>query len=622
VEWGSGVKAAPPPQWEKSVKNLTIIVPFRNGHATLGKLLGSIPRDIPVIVVDDVSDKPLDPLPDSRTQILRLGQRGYFSGAANAGIEACTTDVLVINQDAWLDGNTWQAQVRGWQMSEYAIAGDGVMGHPAWPRGYVQGTCMFLGRAAIEKVGLLNERDYPLWGATAEWQLRACRAGLEALPCEVGGFNHARKGNYGASISAAMAAEPNKRELFIRTPPAISVVIVCHNYGRYIGDAMASLFGGQSCLGERQQQTFQSFEVIIIDDASTDDSWKIIEPLADAWRGVRVMRNAQTLGTAATLNVAIKTAYGKYVTFLSADDMMETHRLERLYRVAEENPHRVIYDDLQLFKQGQRFEKMPLPEYDFDKTLHKNQMHAGIFYEKRAWQECNGYPEIMRDGREDWAINVALGARGYCGVHVPEAMYLYRREGQNRSVHNVSAQWYQNYRAQMQSLYPDLYQGERPTMCCGGGKTKSKARTAPGGGGGVTYSAVGSDGMTLLEYLGGKGPSTFYATAPHQTYVYGGKYHYFWVDNRHVAKMLGAMEGRHTMFRRGVLPKPHLDGAAIAAETEVAKELESVPVITAPVIETPTVADEKPATAPKRYAPKKKTAEAPALECAPGCDCK
>lgn len=171
--------------------SLTVVVPYRNGGATLGRLLDSLPGGLPVVVVDDNSAEPLQLDREGATVIRHETQR-YFAGAVNTGIQASAGDVLVMNQDAWLEGGAALDFVASAQEQGYAIAGDGVMGHPAWPMGYVQGTFMYMSRSAIERVGLLNERDYPLWGGTAEWQLRACRAGFKALPvASVPGFNRA-----------------------------------------------------------------------------------------------------------------------------------------------------------------------------------------------------------------------------------------------------------------------------------------------------------------------------------------------------------------------------------------------------------------------------------------------
>jgi hypothetical protein len=240
---------------------------------------------------------------------------------------------------------------------------------------------------------------------------------------------------------------------------------------------------------------------------------------------------------------------------------------------------------LYLFKDGKRFERLELPDYDFEKVLYKNSMHAGIMYPRAAWNECNGYPELMRDGREDWAFNVALGARGYCGVHIHEPLYLYRREQQNRSVRNVGGNWYETYRARLRALYPNLYNGERSDMCCGS-KNKSKAPAPRAGAKSAALAApaVGTAGMTLLEYIGQRGPSTYYAKEPEQIYVYGGKHHFIYVDNRHVTQMLNMMEGRGKAFRRSAPTKPHLENKS-PVETVAPPAIEQVEDEKKPTIE-------------------------------------
>lgn len=333
--------------------SLTVVIPFRNGHQTLGRLLDSLPDNLPVIVVDDGSQPPLhvDTTDPERTnvKVIRRAERGYFSGAVNTGIAAAgEKDVLVLNQDVWFDGSVGHQknlinfilEKRG----EFAMIGDGVFGHPAFPKGYVQGTAMFLRRDAIERIGALNGRDYPLWGATAEWQLRMCRAGYRALPVRMQdyGVHHARgDAKFGSSIAATLREEPERESLFVRTPPAISVIITCYNYGRFLKDAVHSLIGGPTTLGDMPPQTLQSFEVIIVDDASTDDTAQIAAELADPWKGIHFLHLPKNVGSAAAANAGILKAHGKYITVLDADDLMEPTRLETLYRVAEQNPHSV-----------------------------------------------------------------------------------------------------------------------------------------------------------------------------------------------------------------------------------------------------------------------------------------
>lgn len=89
----------------------------------------------------------------------------------------------------------------------------------------------------------------------------------------------------------------------------ISVVITNHNYGKYLSRAIRSLKG--------QSFNQNELEVIIIDDCSTDNSKEIIESFGSY---VKPIYNEQNLGLAVSCNKAIRTAIGKYIIRLDADD--------------------------------------------------------------------------------------------------------------------------------------------------------------------------------------------------------------------------------------------------------------------------------------------------------------
>lgn len=524
--------------------NLTIIIPFYNGHAYIHKLLEDIPTDIPVVIVDDQSDEVLV-LHRPRTLVLRPDRKLYFTGAVNYGIKYTTTDVLVLNQDVRLAGTGW-LDILQTNRAKYAMIGERIKGnHPAYPNGYIHGVFQFMRRDAIETAGLMDEENYPLWGASALWQWQVCRKGFAVLPlATVPGVKHWHtepkpKQRYGDSIVSLLKQEPDKQALFIRTPPMISVVIPCYNYGRYLPDCLASLFGGESCLGPLPGQTFQSFEVIIVDDGSTDDTPRIAERYLNGWNGVRYIRRVNG-GTSAANNTGIEAAIGKYISILSADDMREAWSLNDLYQAAIRNPHHIIYDELREFGGGVRKHVWPLATYDFDTLLERNMVHAGILFEKKAWAEVGGYPEAMVHGREDWAFNVALGEAGYCGIKIERSGYLYRRERQNRTLHNTDGEWRQTFRDQMVKLFPHLYRGERPMACCGNGGSRS---TPIAGGRSMARSLIplGAD-MVLLEYKGGNvgslnwgGPGT----------VPSGRYYRFGANNKDRLKYV---EERDTKF--------------------------------------------------------------------------
>lgn len=504
--------------------NLTIVIPYFNEYQSLNALLGDLPTSIPIIIVDDVSDTPLE-LYRPNTTVYRMEHKGYFTGAVNYGIQRCETDVLVLNQDIRLEGTKW-LDILADNRATYALIGERIKGsHPTFPNGYVHGVFQYMRRSALDAVGIMDAVNYPLWGASALWQLQVCRKGFHSLPLpDITGLTHNRGfGNsFGSSIITLLERESEKKDLFIRTPPAISVIVPCYNYGRYLEDCIRSLIGGKTSLGYMKGQTFQSFEIIIVDDGSTDNTREIAESFIDGWNGIRYIYKKNG-GTPSANNAGMKVARGKYLTHTSSDDMREEWSLQDLYQAAIHNPNHVIYDDLVEFRLGQRGRVWPLANYDFDNLLERNMMHAGIFFPKQAWVAAGGYPEAMKYGREDWAFNVALGQAGYCGLRIERSGYLYRREGQNRTLTNDGHEWRERFKAQMGILFPHLYRGERPMSCCGGNKPKASnnrgARMA-------NILSQPSPEFTLVQYVGKNVGSTNYGgpgAAPSGTYYRFGR---------------------------------------------------------------------------------------------------
>jgi len=571
--------------------DFTVVVPFWNGHDVIDRLLASLPPGVPTIIVDDASDVPLQTDKEG-VRMLRLGQRGYFSGAVNAGLAACSSDALILNQDAELRNTDTLLPELEKSRRRYALFGDGVFGHPVWRKGYVQGTFMYLRRDAYENVGGLNEGEYPLWGATCELQLRIARSGLEVAPSNTwkkwlvhGGhretvdFGQVGQTQFGSSIAEAMRREPGKVKLFTRTPPAISVIVPCYNYGRYLPDAINSLLGGDTSLGPMPPQTFQSFDIIIVDDASTDDSWEIAKSLVDPFKGVRAYRMKENSGLPAALNFGITRSRSEYITILSADDMREPFALETAYRACRENPGAVAYGNIQTFSKGERRRKLTLPDYDFESLLHRNPMPAGIMYPRKAWKDTDGYPEGMKWGREDWAFNIALGINGYCGHHIGDSGNLYRRDGQNRSrrtgnIHKAEQsssdgfKWPRYFREQLRALYPRIYAGDRPMACCGsrGGRTAPRAMRP------VARALPGAQGMVQLEFIGaGLGVGTYYGDVTGTAYKFGNTdlRRLGFVDAKDVDSLMSMMKNRRPLFRKfsgrsKLLPPPPPEAKEIA----------------------------------------------------------
>ncbi len=535
----------------------TIVIPFWQGHRYIDKLLGTIPEAIPVIIVNDLdANSPSPKISRPNVVVKQMSEKGYFTGASNEGIRACETDVLILNQDTYFSNPDWLNFIEE-NRQQYGIFGERGGAHPAWKNRYVQGTFMYIRRDVIDAIGLKNDANYPHWGSTCEYQLRACRKGFKVNPVEiVPGFVHKRRGPYGTATQQALYGD--KRGKFIRTPPMISVIITCYNYGRYLQDAVNSLIGGRTSLGKMPGQSFQSFEIIIVDDGSTDDSAQIAEKLSDPWKGIHFV-SQQNKGSAVAMNTGITSSHargGSLIAPLDADDMMEHWRLERMVKTLEKNDHSVVYDNISYFGNGSRgvvtdwqsgetIERLDFRGYNFELMLSDNRMHKGLLYPKKAWEEAGGYPAIMNQGREDWAFNIALGVKGWCGVNTGDFDYLYRRELQNRTLTNTTKKYHQYFLSQLRSIFPNIYAGDRPMGCCGGRKSRKNGRASMG----KRYSQdlPSEKGSIILEYVGANAGDETWHT-PRKTYLLGGTRKRGYVDIQDAPELLAIRENGKSVF--------------------------------------------------------------------------
>jgi glycosyltransferase involved in cell wall biosynthesis len=105
--------------------------------------------------------------------------------------------------------------------------------------------------------------------------------------------------------------------------PKISVIVTNFNYGRYLFECVESI----------RNQTFKNFELIIVDDASTDGSQGLVGHLAD--KSVTFKKNQ---GTRVASNTGVRLASGTYCVFVNADDRLDPEFLSLSLATLESDP--------------------------------------------------------------------------------------------------------------------------------------------------------------------------------------------------------------------------------------------------------------------------------------------
>ena len=120
--------------------------------------------------------------------------------------------------------------------------------------------------------------------------------------------------------------------------PEVSVIIPTYNSEAYIAQALESVLN----------QTYRNFEIVLIDDASTDSTLNIAKNFND--RRLRIISNKQNRGVSYGRNCGIKAAKGSWIALLDSDDWYASQRLEKLLSVAKKENADLVADDLNLIR--------------------------------------------------------------------------------------------------------------------------------------------------------------------------------------------------------------------------------------------------------------------------------
>lgn len=111
----------------------------------------------------------------------------------------------------------------------------------------------------------------------------------------------------------------------------VSIICPSYNCEKYISETLHSIFS----------QTFNDYEILIVDDCSTDNTVKIISGLNDS--RIKLFVNEKNMGAAYCRNLALKQANGEYIAFLDSDDLWFPTKLEEQIEFMEKNHYDFSY---------------------------------------------------------------------------------------------------------------------------------------------------------------------------------------------------------------------------------------------------------------------------------------
>src|SRR4030066_2069221 len=149
--------------------------------------------------------------------------------------------------------------------------------------------------------------------------------------------------------------------------PGVSVIIPTYNRARFIERAIRSVLN----------QTYQNFEIIVVDDASTDDTEERVRRLLPNGRRLKYVRHDINRGAGAARDTGIKNAAGEYIALLDSDDEWLPEKLEKQLQVFKESRDEklgLVYCGVVLIKDNQKVGERLSKEkgYVFEKLLERN----------------------------------------------------------------------------------------------------------------------------------------------------------------------------------------------------------------------------------------------------------
>lgn len=113
--------------------------------------------------------------------------------------------------------------------------------------------------------------------------------------------------------------------------PLVSVIMPTYNCGRFIAESIRSVLS----------QTYTEWELLIVDDCSTDETESIVSSYKD--ERIRYMRNERNMGAALTRNRALREAAGRYIAFLDSDDLWLPEKLEKQIAFMQQKGYAFTY---------------------------------------------------------------------------------------------------------------------------------------------------------------------------------------------------------------------------------------------------------------------------------------
>ena len=213
----------------------------------------------------------------------------------------------------------------------------------------------------------------------------------------------------------------------------MSIIVPVYNVEKYLKDCLDSLIN----------QNFDEYEIICVDDCSTDGSIDILNEYMTHFDNIRIVKNNKNGGLSFARNEGMKYAKGKYILFVDSDDWLKENSLERLYSVGENLGLDILYFNKEIFYEADYRGKedwIGQESIEYGKVMSGQDFFC-ICAEQDIYNSINAYLQFFKRDfiisnqiefyngilHEDYLFFLRAAMCANKVAKIPDALYLYRK---------------------------------------------------------------------------------------------------------------------------------------------------------------------------------------------------
>jgi glycosyltransferase involved in cell wall biosynthesis len=208
-----------------------------------------------------------------------------------------------------------------------------------------------------------------------------------------------------------------KQTIETNANPLVSVITPLYNQGQYLQDAILSVI----------EQNYKNWEMVIVDDCSTDDSFHIAQTLVQKYPHypIHLYQNAKNSKAGVTRNVAFRHSKGNYIVPLDADDKLAPDFIQKTIAAMQASGADIVYTDVQEFGESDNL----VPSIDFNPIilLLFNYITITSLMKRSVLEKVGGYDETLSYSAEDYNLWLSAIENGFTAKHIPEPLFYYRK---------------------------------------------------------------------------------------------------------------------------------------------------------------------------------------------------